>query len=58
MTEYRIYIAKNCFEISNDDRLYKTVSSRWEAVRCCDEHNDNETYSGKKEYYYFMKHEF
>ena len=58
MTEYRIYIAKNCFEISNDDRLYKTVSSQWEAARCCDKHNDNETYSGKKEYYYFMKHEF
>lgn len=58
MTEYRIYIAKNCFEISNDDKLYKIVNSQWEAVRCCDEHNDNEVYSGKKEYYYYMRCEF
>lgn len=58
MTEYRIYIAKNCFAVSNDDELYKIVDTHEKAARCCDEHNDNEVYPGKKEYYYFMKHEF
>ncbi|MDE5770184.1 MAG: hypothetical protein K2I06_00950 [Ruminococcus sp.] len=57
MTEYRIYIAKNCFDLS-DLILYKIVHTREEAVICCEEHNDSEAYSGKKEYYCYMKCEF
>lgn len=55
MTEYRIYIAKNCFELNDGIELYKIVHTREEAVKCCEEHNDSETYLGKKEYYCYMK---
>lgn len=55
MTEYRIYIAKNCFELNDGIELYKIVHTREEAVKCCEEHNDSKAYSGKKEYYCYMK---
>lgn len=55
MIEYRIYIAKNCFELNDGIELYKIVKTREEAVRCCEEHNDSETYSGKKKFYCYMK---
>lgn len=55
MTEYRIYIARNCFEVGVDDKLYKIVDTREEAVRCCEEHNGDDVYSGEKEYYCFME---
>lgn len=55
MTEYRIYIAKNCFELNDGIKLYKIVKTREEAVRCCEKHNDRDSYSGKKTFYCYMK---